>query len=234
MTLFDSLDQSALLGADSSERVLKCDPPLERRCLPLLYELHGPVDGRFQDGGIERGGDGVEDRAFEGLLGHVQMVRHTVGAALAVVGATVEEAAPATVVAAHGDQGAGTQRAAAEPAQKVGRGEIETGPRVPGRRPGRIPRARQAPVRGVPEFGRDDSQILRREPQPFGGGALSLGLGASADDLLAAVPDDDAVVEVAGAAEEVTAFVARNNGAGAWRPIVINALDNIEARARYR
>ena len=37
-------------------------------------------------------------------------------------------------------------------------------------------------------------------------------------------------LEAEGAAEEVTAFVARNNAAGAWRPIVINALDNIEAR----
>src|SRR5205823_6760530 len=178
-------------------RVLTCDPPLPRRFPPLLHELHGPVDGRFQDGGIERSGDGVADRAFKGFLGHVQVVSAHGGPALAVVGAAVEEAAPAAVVAAHGDQGAAAQRAAAEPAQKIARGEIETGPRLSGPRPEGIARARQAAVRAFPEFGRDNSQLLGREPQPFGGGALSLGLGASADDLLASVPDDGAAVEVA-------------------------------------
>jgi len=74
LALFYGLDQSAFFGADSSERVLESGPPLPRRFPPLLDELHGSVDGRFQDGGIERGGDGVEDRPFEGLLGHVQVV----------------------------------------------------------------------------------------------------------------------------------------------------------------
>src|SRR2546425_2254111 len=135
MPLFDSLDQSAFFGANNSERVLKSGPSLPTRFLPFLRELHGPVDGRFQDGRIQRGGDGVADRAFKGLLGHVQVVSANGGPALAVVGAAVEEAAPAPVVAAHRDQGAATQRAAAEPAQEVGRGKIETGPRLPGPRP---------------------------------------------------------------------------------------------------
>ena len=112
--------------ADGLERVLDSGPPLPTRFPPFLHELYGPVDGRFEDGRIERGSDGVEDRAFEGLLGHVQMVSAHRGPALAVVGAPVEEAPPPTVVAAHGDQGAATQGASAEPAQEVGRGEIET------------------------------------------------------------------------------------------------------------
>ena len=65
-------EHSLLRGATT--RVVESGPPLPRRFPPLLDELHGSVDGRFQDGGIERGGDGVEDRPFEGLLGHVQVV----------------------------------------------------------------------------------------------------------------------------------------------------------------
>src|SRR5437016_9896888 len=97
----------------------------------------------------------------------MQIVATDLGSALHVVGAAIEKTSPSAVVTAHGNDGAATQRAAAEPAEQVRREEIEAVRCLGSLWPEGVSRRREPLVGCFPEIVRHDPQLFGRHPQPL-------------------------------------------------------------------